>query len=110
MVPATNSISHCLGVNAIRSEPNRAKSYVEPMVAINSIPQQDVANGRGHRELALAKPIALSNIVVIKPSPQYPSGISANLTLLFWLYCTGLTLIIFFFPKLSPGGPVTSSY
>jgi hypothetical protein len=33
------------------------------MVAMNSIPQQDVANGNGHSELALARPTTLSNEV-----------------------------------------------
>jgi len=36
------------------------------MVAMNSMPQQDVAKGNGHNELALAKPTTLSNEVAKK--------------------------------------------
>jgi hypothetical protein len=60
------------------------------MVAINSIPQHEVANGNGQSELALAKPTTLSKEVVWKPSPEYPSGASTNLILV--LYCTGRIL------------------
>jgi len=45
---------------------------------MNSIPQQDVANGSGHSELARAKPIALSNDVAKNPDPWMPGGASAN--------------------------------
>jgi hypothetical protein len=48
------------------------------MVAMNSIPQQEVAKGSGHNELALAKPITLSNEVAKKPDPSIPGGASAN--------------------------------
>jgi hypothetical protein len=44
------------------------------MVAINSIPQQEVANGRGQSELALAKPITASIFVAKNPGPSSPSG------------------------------------
>ncbi len=44
------------------------------MVAINSIPQQEVANGKGHNELALANPTTSFNLVAKKPSPTTPSG------------------------------------
>jgi hypothetical protein len=37
------------------------------MVAINSIPQHEVANGKGQIELALASPITFSNEVAKKP-------------------------------------------
>jgi len=52
------------------------------MVAMNSIPQQDVANGNGHKELALAKPITLSNEVAKNPCPSYPSGASTIFTII----------------------------
>jgi hypothetical protein len=51
---------------------------------MNSIPQQDVANGKGHNEFLRARPITLSKEVAINPSPEYPSGIGANFT--FVLY------------------------
>ena len=47
----------------MRSIPKRDKSYALPIVAMNSIPQQEVANGSGQTELARASPIALSNVV-----------------------------------------------
>jgi hypothetical protein len=43
-------------------------------VAINSIPQQDVANGNGQIELALANPMASSTLVEKKPCPSSPAG------------------------------------
>jgi hypothetical protein len=49
------------------------------MVAINSIPQQDVANGRGHNEWERAKPITLSKEVAKKPDPSMPGGASTIL-------------------------------
>jgi hypothetical protein len=52
------------------------------MVAINSIPQQDVANGRGHSELARANPMALSNVVAKNPAPSTPGGASDKVILL----------------------------
>jgi hypothetical protein len=45
------------------------------MVAMNSIPQQEVAKGSGQRELARAKPTALSRLVAKKPWPSRPSGL-----------------------------------
>src|SRR5690606_14131484 len=80
--PITRSISACLGEKLGRSAPNRARSYVDPMVAINSIPQHEVANGNGHNEFARARPIALSNVVAKNPAPSTPGGASANVTLL----------------------------
>jgi hypothetical protein len=47
--PATIIKSHCRGLNRITSAPKRARSYRDDAVAINSIPQQAVANGIGHR-------------------------------------------------------------
>jgi hypothetical protein len=45
------------------------------MVAMNSIPQHEVANGKGQSELALANPTALSNDVAKNPAPSKPSGL-----------------------------------
>ena len=44
------------------------------MVAMNSIPQHEVANGKGHNECDLARPTTLSNRVAKKPAPSIPSG------------------------------------
>jgi hypothetical protein len=46
------------------------------MVAINSIPQQEVANGNGQSELALARPTTSFSFVAKNPSPTTPSGAS----------------------------------
>jgi hypothetical protein len=45
------------------------------MVAMNSIPQHEVANGKGQSEFALANPTALSNDVAKNPAPSKPSGL-----------------------------------
>jgi hypothetical protein len=47
------------------------------MVAINSIPQQEVANGSGQSELARAIPTSLSIDVAKNPGPSIPGGASA---------------------------------
>jgi hypothetical protein len=65
---------------------------------MNSIPQQEVANGRGQMEFFLAKPTTLSSEVAKKPSPMWPSGISAREISLssgftFTLYDTGRGII-----------------
>jgi hypothetical protein len=39
------------------------------MVAMNSIPQQEVANGKGQIEFFLARPITLFKDVAKNPSP-----------------------------------------
>jgi hypothetical protein len=44
------------------------------MVAINSIPQHEVANGNGQSELARANPTTSFSVVAKKPSPETPSG------------------------------------
>jgi hypothetical protein len=44
------------------------------MVAINSIPQHEVANGKGQSELARAIPTTSLSFVAKKPSPETPSG------------------------------------
>ena len=46
------------------------------MVAINSIPQHDVAKGKGYNEFARARPTALSNDVAKNPDPSIPAGAS----------------------------------
>src|SRR6185369_3982124 len=51
------------------------------MVAMNSIPQQDVANGSGHMEFLRARPTTLSRLVAKKPAPSTPGGFSATVTL-----------------------------
>jgi hypothetical protein len=56
--PATIITSHCLGLNRIASEPKRAMSYRLEAVAINSMPQQAVANGIGQR-LCLRRRLAM---------------------------------------------------
>jgi len=53
---------------------------------MNSIPQQEVANGNGHKELALAKPMALSNVVAKNPAPSTPGGASDKVILLISLF------------------------
>jgi hypothetical protein len=40
------------------------------MVAMNSIPQHEVANGKGQSEFALANPTALSKDVAKNPAPS----------------------------------------
>jgi hypothetical protein len=45
---------------------------------MNSIPQQEVANGKGQIEFALANPTDLSNDVAKNPAPCKPGGASAN--------------------------------
>jgi hypothetical protein len=47
---------------------------------MNSIPQQDVANGSGQSELLLAIPITWSNEVAKKPVPSTPAGASIIFT------------------------------
>ena len=44
------------------------------MVAMNSIPQHEVAKGNGQIEFARAKPTACSNLVAKKPGPSRPAG------------------------------------
>src|SRR6185436_1700890 len=74
MVPITISKSAWRGEKLKRSAPNLAKSYVDDIVDMNSIPQQDVANGNGHNEFFLARPTTLLNEVAKKPGPSNPSG------------------------------------
>jgi hypothetical protein len=47
------------------------------MVAMNSIPQHDVANGKGQSELARANPITSSNFAAKKPGPSIHCGLFA---------------------------------
>ena len=44
------------------------------MVAMNSIPQHEVANGRGQSEFFLAMPTTESKAVAKKPGPSMPAG------------------------------------
>ncbi|MNE93205.1 hypothetical protein D3C80_1910250 [compost metagenome] len=41
---------------------------------MNSMPQHDVAKGKGQSELARAKPTTSFSFVAKKPSPTTPSG------------------------------------
>jgi hypothetical protein len=66
------------------------------MVAINSIPQQDVAKGNGHNEFALAKPITLSKDVAKNPDPSIPGGASANFISLIIILLKNVNLKMFF--------------
>ena len=63
------------------------------MVAINSIPQQEVANGKGHNECERAKPTTLSKEVAKKPEPSIPGGASTILISLMLLNKKCLFLI-----------------
>ena len=49
------------------------------MVDMNSIPQQEVANGKGQSEFALASPTNESKLVAKKPCPSNPGGDSTIL-------------------------------
>jgi hypothetical protein len=49
---------------------------------MNSIPQQEVANGRGQSENFLAIPITLLNFVAKNPSPSNPSGAGASVLII----------------------------
>jgi hypothetical protein len=75
------------------------------MVAMNSIPQHEVAKGRGQMEFFLANPTTLSKEVAKKPSPMCPSGISTSLiprsekSLGFKLNRTGLAIVFFYYNK-----------
>ncbi len=91
MVPQTISISACLGENEFFSIPKREASKVGFRVAINSIPQQEVAKGKGQSENFRAIPITLLSFVAKKPSPSKPSGASASILI------TGLLSDILFF-------------
>jgi hypothetical protein len=51
------------------------------MVAMNSIPQQEVAKGNGQSELARAIPTTSFRVVAKNPSPTTPSGGSTILCL-----------------------------
>jgi hypothetical protein len=54
---------------------------------MNSIPQQEVAKGKGQIELLRANPTASANLVAKKPSPLKPAG--ASTCLIFILCVTG---------------------
>jgi hypothetical protein len=63
-LPATIIKSHWRGLNRMTSAPNRAKSKRLDAVAINSMPQQAVANGMGHKLLDRAQLAAASRVVI----------------------------------------------
>jgi hypothetical protein len=44
---------------------------------MNSMPQHEVAKGRGHKEFLRANPTTELNCVAKKPSPPIPSGAGA---------------------------------
>ena len=50
------------------------------MVAMNSIPQQEVAKGSGQMEFLRARPTTLSIEVAKKPGPSIPSGAWVSVT------------------------------
>ena len=50
------------------------------MVAMNSMPQHDVANGSGHIEFLRAMPTTFSRLVAKKPAPSTPGGLSPSVT------------------------------
>src|SRR3954453_15764576 len=62
--PAQIKTSAWRGEKLIRSMPNRARSKRLPAVALNSMGQQAVPNGIGHRELARAQLVRKSSRVV----------------------------------------------
>jgi hypothetical protein len=69
------------------------------MVAINSMPQHEVAKGKGHMEFFLARPTTSPNFDAKKPSPWCPSGIADTLIsctsgFSLTLYETGRAIII----------------
>ena len=45
------------------------------IVDMNSIPQHEVAKGRGQSEFFRAKPTAKSSFVAKKPAPSTPTGV-----------------------------------
>src|SRR4051795_5320220 len=63
--PAQISTSACRGEKLIRSMPKRARSKRLAAVAMNSMAQQAVPKGMGHREFARAQLVRKSNFVVM---------------------------------------------
>src|SRR6185369_9701700 len=66
--PAQMRTSACRGVNACRSMPKRARSYLLAAVAMNSMAQHAVPNGIGHSELLRPQFTRKSRRVVIQGS------------------------------------------
>src|SRR5687767_9457229 len=85
------------------------------MVAMNSIPQQEVANGRGQIEFLRARPTTLSKLVAKKPSPPCPLGASATKTCVFMSASIGIILnrtgraIIFYLSHLKSNLHISTS-
>jgi hypothetical protein len=63
------------------------------MVAINSIPQHEVANGKGQSEFARASPITPSSFVAKKPGPSIPSGDFATSNFVFFIISSAIFFI-----------------
>src|SRR5918912_2028162 len=71
--PAQISTSACRGEKLIRSMPKRARSNRLAAVAMNSVAQQAVPNGIGHREFARDQFTKKSSRVVIQLSCDWGS-------------------------------------
>src|SRR5690349_9244362 len=67
--PAQISTSAWRGEKLMRSMPKRARSYLLAALAMNSMAQQAVPNGIGHREFARDQFTRKSSRVVIHGSP-----------------------------------------
>src|SRR5688500_4618335 len=72
------------------------------MVAINSIPQQEVANGKGHSEFLRAIPTTFSRLVAKNPAPSYPSGFSTSLISVFLVSVACIVIYFFHSDQTSP--------
>src|SRR4029077_6103735 len=66
--PAQISTSAWRGEKLMRSMPKRARSNLDAAVAMNSMAQQAVPNGMGHRELARPQFTRKSSFVVTQLS------------------------------------------
>src|ERR1043165_1676411 len=69
MVPAIIITSAWRGVARVTSKPNLEKSYLAEANDIISIPQQLVANVKGHKELERAQLITSSSLLNTTPPP-----------------------------------------
>src|SRR6185436_5657784 len=70
IVPAMIITSACRGVARATSNPNLEKSYLAEATDIISIPQQLVANVKGHKELERAQLMMSSSLVVTTSTPE----------------------------------------
>src|SRR5678815_3777155 len=71
--PAQIRTSACRGEKLIRSMPKRARSKSLAAVAMNSMAQQAVPNGIGHKEFARAQLTRKSSRVATQPSCDFGS-------------------------------------